>query len=138
MDRILETVKAACMERRRRQLDLNDPDLMLAIAPYVNKLAEMKSPEEIRDFLVSEGVKARLASGHQCAVAAYIRAATGKTVSVSYGAVNCYEDDRRMWLPLNSTVLSDFIWDFDGGKYPELLDEDSRRYVEGGGLDEPC
>jgi hypothetical protein len=110
-------------ERRARLLARNDPDLVMAIAPYVNKLADMKTATEIRDFLVSEEIQAVPNVGDKCAVAEYVTSRSGYEVSVTYVSLACKDENSSLWLP-HSEAMREFVRNFDLGKYPELVKND--------------
>jgi hypothetical protein len=105
---------------QQKWMERSDPDLRMAIAPYVNKLSEMQDVYEVKDFLVAEGIKATMGNSSYCAVAAYVKEATGENVSATYGAVQCSKEDRNVYLPI-SPVLKEFMMKFDTGHYPELV-----------------
>jgi hypothetical protein len=115
-------LRVAMLQKNRREqlMSRNDPDLQMAIEPYFNKLADMTSAEEIKDFLVSEEIKAVPAKRNACAIAVYVQDRSGEpNVEVSYGSTSCKNDARNVWLP-HTTAMMLFVKNFDDGNYPEL------------------
>lgn len=120
-------------------------DIRIAVAPYLGKLEAFDTAEEIKDFLVGEGVKAHKRSANSCAIAKYVTDNTGQSVSVGGGAVVTRHPDgeeqallytgtpallytgtpafRYAELSTCTPAMQDFIRTFDQGFYPELVAE---------------
>jgi hypothetical protein len=113
-------------------------DAKLAVEPYLRKLSECSTPDEIRDILVGEKIKAVQGRVNKCAVSKYVTQKTDVLVCVhsrgaympefgivrtpgkSGGTVVNYAGE----LPGHNEVLRRFIRKFDDGDYPELVDRD--------------
>jgi hypothetical protein len=105
-------------------------DLKLAVEPYLNKLADMKTPEDIRDFLVGEGILAQRGHARACAIAAYVFRETGQMVAVGNIATcppgkgdtsfagKMIEGNFLGW---HTKAMAQFVVNFDAGDYPELV-----------------
>lgn len=104
-------------------------ELKLAVEPYLEKLNSMKTSEEIRQFMVDEGILARRGDPHSCAIAEYVYRGSGRVVSVGSHAVcpvgePVYTFGTRLeenFLSWHTTAMTEFVANFDAGDYPELV-----------------
>lgn len=96
-------------------------ELKLAVEPYLNKLADMKTAGEIRDFLVGEGILAKRGHAQACAIAVYVFQGSGERVSVGTLAT-CPPGKREGdFLGWHTPAMVEFVANFDFGDYPELV-----------------
>lgn len=106
---------------------MNLEEAKFTAGPYVEKIAMFQTAQEIRGFLASEGIQARMGCPHSCAIAEYVHKASGVEVSVGkavfVGHVPVYENvvDGDDLILRNSGAMEDFILNFDTGLYPELV-----------------
>lgn len=100
-------------------------DTRAALEPYFNKVAAFETADEIRDFLVIEGVKAHRETSTSCALALYMRRSEltvhvfGDTTNVM--VIGCDAWGNPDWVKQeNTTAMEQFVHRFDNGQYPEL------------------
>lgn len=113
----------------------------MVVEPYFEKLTAFESADQIRDFLVAEGIKANKGRSTSCAIAEYVHCNSGERVHIGTDRLGIFHDggDIAFWTAdpsadsLVSTAYSvvrdhtaamiAFIINFDLGKYPELVAE---------------
>lgn len=124
---------------------VNYGDVLVAVEPYVGKLAGMRSADEIYEFLAGEGVKADVGQASSCAIAEYVYQKTGVEVAVDYdgvyipvpnksdftgkGVKALYYKSRDNVTEIRPVAavaeltlpMATFVRFFDNGEYPELV-----------------
>jgi hypothetical protein len=98
------------------------------LLPYVEKLRALHTPEEIRDFLLHEEVKAQQSKATGCAIAVYLFEHTNHVVGVSQNHIYAFTEALGSQSVCSWPVVADtseamkqFVYNFDDGFYPELL-----------------
>src|ERR1700744_2575197 len=101
-------------------------DTRAAFDPYFNKIAAFETADQIRDFLVTEGVKARRELSTSCALAQYMRRSE-LNVHVYGDATHARAADsdgtwrEPCWIKQENTkAMARFVDRFDNGHSPEL------------------
>jgi hypothetical protein len=94
------------------------PDGEAALEQAVAEL-ELGTPRRIADFLYEHGVQGECGMMRTCAAAVYLSRRTGRVITVS---------GRSVWVSLSDSkdvrlpdVVRAFVWDFDAGRFPELV-----------------
>lgn len=100
-------------------------DTRAALEPYFNKVAAFETADEIRDFLVTEGVKAHRQMSNSCALAQYMsRSELNVHVfgdNTTAMVIGCDAWGNPGWVrQVNTTAMEQFVYRFDNGQYPEL------------------
>lgn len=102
--------------------------VLVAVEPYLEKLAAFDDPEDIRRFLVAEGVRAAVGGPRSCAIAEYVARGSGHRIAI--GGTNAYDwfhdgiDPslfRTHIFGEHTQAMKEFVWNFDEGAYPELV-----------------
>lgn len=101
-------------------------EMRIAVAPYLEKLAGFETSDQIRDFLVQEGVKANRMSGNSCAIAQYVRQGSGvERITTGYGSTFAWIESGDGMSPklidMHTHAMTAFVHRFDKGLYPELV-----------------
>jgi hypothetical protein len=109
-------------------MDVEVEAIRQAVTPYVEKLKGLTSPDAIKDFLLSEDIKARQGRATQCAVAMYLQSGSGCVVGVSQNHIyafieRCVDQSVCSWPVIadNTPAMKEFVYNFDDGFYPELV-----------------
>jgi hypothetical protein len=100
--------------------EVGDLKIYKAVAPLMEKLSWMENAAEIAEHLTREGIKAVRNDPRSCAVARYLQMNTGYTATVVSDSVAVHSRTGRCALMENSSVVKDFIKNFDDGMYPDL------------------
>jgi hypothetical protein len=100
---------------------------MIDFTVAYDKLSSLETADEIAQFLVSQGVKARRSDPSSCAVSEWMKGQTGLSIRTNFGSIRAVKEDiDRIPFTIEGTehshnlALSDFIFKFDRGDYPEL------------------
>lgn len=104
---------------------VNYEDICFAVGPYFNKLAAFRHAEDIREFLVSEGIQALKRDPYSCAIAQYVEK-SGCKVSVDGTHVLTRATNECVTARIireATPAMKTFIANFDSGLYPELVAE---------------
>lgn len=96
-------------------------DIRLAVTPYLEKLAGFETAEQIRDFLVVEGIKATRGSTHRCAIAEYVYRGSEVPVRVSCVFTSSASVFSSATLGTHTDAMCEFVGNFDQNYYPELV-----------------
>lgn len=96
---------------------------MQTITEVVDKLESLGTSEYIALFLQDQRIKAKRSSPFECAIAAHATAETGlDVVMVNQRYISGYADGGEFFeVSIVGGPVSDFVYDFDCGKYPELV-----------------
>jgi hypothetical protein len=112
---------------------MNFEDAQFAVLPYLRKLEDMQSADEIAHFMMAEGVKAVRKSPASCAIAEYVRRESNVGVLAFSNAISVMSSQlessphggqdlmcmfREVMLP--SRAMNEFMLRFDKGEYPDL------------------
>lgn len=117
---------------------MNLTDIKTSVTPYLDKLSTFTTENEIKDFLVQEGIKAQLHKPTSCAIAEYVRRGSGVLVRVEQtwtGVVHpdgaqgylfcdeagCIASTQVEKIADHTVAMRLFVSSFDEGKYPELV-----------------
>lgn len=100
-------------------------EIRMTVLPYLSKLADFGTAEEIREFLVSEEIVATLTAS-TCPIAEYVRHNSGQTLTVYKRGAATIHQDNMYHLFDNSEAMGEFIVKFDLRLYPELLKKELR------------
>lgn len=96
-------------------------DIRLAVTPYLEKLAGFETAEQIRDFLVVEGIKATRGNPYSCAIAEYVYRGSEVPVRVSGVFTSSTSVLGFVTLGTHTDAMCEFIGNFDQNYYPELV-----------------
>lgn len=106
-------------------------DIRLAVTPYLEKLAGFETAEQIRDFLVVEGIKATRGNPYSCAIAEYVyrgsevpvrvSGACTSSASVLSSAPLSFAPPSSATLGTHTDAMCEFVGNFDQNYYPELV-----------------
>lgn len=111
---------------------------MSDIADVIGKLEALGSSRQIADFLEEQGVKATMKHANSCAIARYVEGQVGVGVRVGHRSTQLkhpresttvtegettWHYDYQQAEYLEGSPITDFVADFDAGKYPALVDE---------------
>jgi hypothetical protein len=111
------------MDFRQMEIDAIRAD----VTPYVEKLKNFHTADEVRDFLLAEEIMARQCQATGCALAEYLKG-SGHVVGVSQNHIYAFVDGCAgkpvpLWPVIgdNTAAMSQFVYNFDDGYYPELV-----------------
>ena len=79
-----------------------------------------QTAKEVADFLKSQNIKGKLSNAQSCPVANYMISQGGEPDSAIYDRYNGRYDGNAFVI-MTPTPVFQFIRDFDGGTYPELV-----------------
>lgn len=105
-------------------------DIRSAVEPYLRKLADLQTADEIRDFLVTEGVQAVPGNATKCAIAEYLFQASGQVVGVTRKSTVVLADKWARGIGKHTEAMSEFVIRFDHYQYPELVAEEKLGRIE--------
>lgn len=102
---------------------------MIDVSVLVDKLNGMGSGQEVREFLVDQGVKGVMQESHNCPISLWIQRESGCYVDTEdVVAVYPVEDGQTVQQYDLEDAPKSFIAAFDSGDFPELVTPSS--YVE--------
>lgn len=107
---------------------------MMDFGMAFDKLAGFETAKELADFFKHEGVKGYKGAEESCPIANWMAAQTGESISVTGDHIARYiPDELDDWISDNyetfvgeyyrspTEAMMNFIIEFDGGDFPELV-----------------
>lgn len=99
---------------------------MADISVVMDKLRSFETADELAEFFRGYGINAKPKSANDCVISRFVKAETGinyvSTTSVNILSYMRYADDETRAEHDMTKVMSDFIYRYDKGEYPDLIE----------------
>jgi hypothetical protein len=105
------------------------PETGIDVSVAHDKLTGFQSADELAEFFKQEGIQGSCGLATSCAIAKWMQQTTGRLIAVSKDEMWDETDEDIDYLTAkdklvkHNEVLSDFVFKFDRGYYPELVND---------------